>query len=148
MLSISSCDLNDTDENGDFSLYFRTEMDGVPWEATATRATLDNNGADPFVYLEGDLSTSNEYFRITIPPMVALDTSITGPGLLGVIRLTRNLEVWYSTSGTLQVHDDHYVGGAGIKHEFTGTFSGTLLNASDNTTIIVTNGQFLVQGTF
>jgi hypothetical protein len=149
VLSLSSCDLNNMDDNGDFSLYFRTQMDGVLWNTSVTRARYDNNGIDPYVKIEGDgASTSGEYFSITIPPMVASDTTISGAGLAGVISFTQNLNVWTSTTGTLTIHEDHYQGGSGTKHEYTGTFSGTLVNAADASSKTLTGGEFLVQGIF
>ncbi|MCF8460317.1 MAG: hypothetical protein K9G46_06310 [Flavobacteriales bacterium] len=149
VLSFSSCDLNDTDDNGDFSLYFRTQMDGVLWNASVTRARFDNNGIDPYVHIEGDgAATSGEYFSISIPPMVASDTTISGAGLAGVISFTQNLNVWTSTTGTLTIHEDHFQGGSGTKHEYTGTFSGTLVNTSNGTSKTLASGEFLVQGIF
>lgn len=144
--SLSSCDLNDDDENGTFSLYFRASIDGVSWIASPDHigASLDNNGISPLVRIHGDLSGTNDYFYILFPPLIGIDTTITSTGFAGRMEYHRNAQTWVSVSGNLIIHDQGYP----QHHEYVGTFSGTFFNASDGTTHTITNGEYLAQGIF
>lgn len=143
---LTACDLNDVDENGTFGMYFNSKIDGVDWAATSTLigASLDNNGAVPVVRIHGDLANSNDFCLILFPPLHGMDTTITSTGFAGRMEFHRNGQTWVSTTGNLTLHDDGYP----QHHEYVGTFSGTFFNASDNTTLSITNGAFLAQGVF
>lgn len=148
LLSFSSCDLNDDDQNGDFSLYFRATIDGVAWEASPTSvgASLNTNGASPLIRIHGDLSGTNDYFIMEFPPLSAntTDTTIVSTGMAGIMRFHRNAQTWTSVNGSLIVHQ----AGAPIQRQYSGTFSGSFFNASDNTTLTITNGEYMAQGIF
>lgn len=147
MLTLSSCkDLNDTNENGVYSLYFRAKADGAAWAASADHigASPDNNGAHPLISIHGDLSGTGEYFLIKFSPMMASDTTIADAGLAGMIEFHESPGIWISTEGTLTIHK----GGTMTKHEYSGSFSGTFQNTLNNSTIPITDGVFRAQGTF
>jgi hypothetical protein len=149
LLSFSSCDLNDDDQNGDFSLYFRATIDGVAWVADPVHvgASLNTSGVNPLIRIHGDgISGTNEYFILEFPPLSAntTDTTITSTGMAGIMEFHRNSQTWTSVSGNLTVHQ----AGAPIQRQYSGTFSGSFFNPSDNTTITITNGEYMAQGIF
>jgi hypothetical protein len=148
LVSFSSCDLNDDDQNGDFSLYFRATIDGVLWQASPTSvgASLNTNGAQHLISIHGDLATGNEYFILEFPPLSAstTDTTIVSTGMAGIMRFHRNSQTWTSVNGNLTVHQ----AGAPIQRQYSGTFSGSFFNPLDSTTIIITSGEYMAQGIF
>jgi len=146
LFSISSCDLNDTDDNGDFALYFKAAIDGADWAATPQNigASLNANGVSPLIRLHGDLAGTNEYFIMEFPPLVATDTIISGTGMADAILFHSATGTFYSTSGSLTVHQ----AGTPTHREYSGVFSGTFYDATNATAITVTNGEFLTQGIF
>ncbi len=146
LLSFSSCDLNDTDENGTTNFHLTATIDGVNWAASTEHvgASPDNSGITPLVKIHGDGSGNNEYFYIYFRPLVATDTTISSAGMTGVLEFHRNSQTWVSVNGNLTVHQ----AGSPTYREYSGTFSGSLFNAADSTTITITNGDYLVQGIF
>lgn len=148
LLSITSCDLNDDDQNGDFSLYFRATIDGVAWEADPAHvgASLNTSGISPLIRIHGDLSNTNDYFILEFPPLGAstTDTSITSTGMAGIMQFHRNSQTWTSVTGNLTVHQ----AGAPIQRQYSGTFSGSFFNPVDSTTITIANGEYMAQGIF
>ncbi len=147
LLSFSSCDLNDDDQNGDFSLYFRATIDGALWEAspTSVSASLNTNGVQNLIKIQGS-ATGNEYFILEFPPLRAstTDTMIVSTGMAGIMEFHLNSQTWTSVSGNLTVHQ----AGGPIQRQYSGTFSGSFFNPSDNTTITITNGEYMAQGIF
>jgi len=148
LLSLSSCDLNDDDQNGTFSLYFNANIDGVAWAASPTSvgASLNTSGVSPLIRIHGDLSGSNDYFILEFPPLSATttDTSIASTGMAGIMEFHRNSQTWESVTGNLTVHQ----AGAPIQRQYIGTFSGSFFNATDGTTLTITNGEYMAQGIF
>lgn len=150
LLCFSSCDLNDTDESGDFGLYFRANIDGVVWAASTTSvgASLNTNGVTPLISIHGNGAVvgSNDYFILEFPPLSAsvTDTAITSTGMAGIMEFHSNSQTWTSVAGNLTVHQ----AGTPTHREYSGIFSGSFFNPSDSTTIVITNGEYLAQGVF
>ncbi len=146
LFSFSSCDLNDDDENGTTPFYFRANIDGVAWAASPNNIGAEVNSAVwPYgVKIHGDLAGTNEYFYILFPEMVGPDTTIVSTGFANRMEFHSNSQTWVSVSGNLTIH----YGGSPTHREYSGVFSGTFFNTGDNTTITVTNGEYLAQGLF
>ena len=146
LLSLSSCDLNDDDENGTTAFYLRANIDGVAWAASPTNIGASVNSAVwPYgVKIHGDLVGTNEYILLFFPEVVGTDTTIVSPGFAGSMEFHRNSQTWVLVSGNLTIH----YGGSPTHREYSGIFSGSFSNASDGTTLNVTNGEYLAQGLF
>lgn len=144
---LTACDLNDTkDDNGTFSLYFRTKIDGTDWAATTsgTGGNLDTSGPTPLIRLHADKSGTNEYFVMFFKPMTNLDSTITGNNLSGVIEYHNIPDTWVSTTGSITIHKAMN----NNQHQYNGTFSGTIQHSTNGNTKILSNGEYYIQGTF
>ncbi len=146
LLSLSSCDLNDDPGSGDTPFYLRANIDGVAWAASPTNIGASVNSAVwPYgVKIHGDLVGTNDYFYILFPEMVGTDTTIVSTGFANRMEFHRNSQTWVLVSGNLTIH----YGGSPTHREYSGIFSGSFSNASDGTTLNVTNGEYLAQGLF
>ncbi len=108
LLYFSSCDLNDDNQNGGFSLFLRATIDGALWDASPTSvvASLNTNGVQYLISIDGNLATDNEYFILESPPLRAFttDTTIVSIGMAGIKQFHRNSQTWTSVNGSLTVH--------------------------------------------